>query len=81
MNQDELIATAVKHAERYVAKHCMDIPYVSIKKYSELSGETEAAVRQQVQAGDLPIKQRKKDRGRIYINIELLRKQARESKY
>lgn len=59
----------------------LDLPYISIKKYAELMGETVTAVRQQVNAGYLPIKPRKGPHSRVYINMELLRKQAREAEY
>jgi hypothetical protein len=58
-----------------------DLPFLTIKKYSELTGETEAAVRQQVYAGNLPIRPRGKDRGRIYINMRQLAKMADAAKY
>jgi len=56
-------------------------PYLPIKKYAELTGETEKAVSQQVDKGKLPTKPRNSPKEKIYINMVLLTKNADEQVY
>lgn len=57
------------------------MPFLTVKRYAEITGETQSAVRLQVEEGFLPIKPRRAAKGRIYINLEKLREEARNASY
>lgn len=57
------------------------MPFLTVKRYAEITGETESSIRAQVEEGTLPIKSRKAAKGRIYINLEKLRDQGRNASY
>jgi len=61
----------------------IDAPYLTCAEYGRRVGLTEAAVKQMVQRGQLPVMRRQEPgkRQRTFINVALLAKQALEQKW
>ncbi|WP_431789072.1 hypothetical protein [Avibacterium paragallinarum] len=57
----------------------VDTPFLPVSEYAKRIGKTEKVVRDLVQAGRLPVIERQSEKGRIYINmIALAREAARQ---
>lgn len=54
----------------------VDAPYLSIEEYAKRTGIPIGTVRSSIRAGEVPIKPKKKEKERIYINMIALAKQA-----
>lgn len=51
-------------------------PYVTLKKYAELTGLSLDKVRKMRAAGELPIADKKAERGSVLVNLIAIAKQA-----
>ena len=51
-------------------------PYVTLKKYAELTGLSLDKVRKMRAAGELPIADKKAERGSVLVNLLAIAKQA-----
>ncbi|WP_105893514.1 DNA-binding protein [Haemophilus influenzae] len=51
-------------------------PYVTLKKYAELTGISLDKVRKMRAAGELPIADKKAERGSVLVNLIAIAKQA-----
>ena len=58
-----------------------DWPYQSVRRFAELNGITQTAVRSRVHRGQVPIKPKKKSHEKTLINVALIEKQAIEQNY
>ena len=52
------------------------VPYVTLKKYAELTGLSLDKVRKMRAAGELPIADKKAERGSVLVNLIAIAKQA-----
>ncbi|PCI43996.1 MAG: hypothetical protein COB41_05620 [Proteobacteria bacterium] len=59
----------------------LDTPYLTIREFAKRTGLSVRAVSQRASAGEYPLKPRKNDSEKIFINNALLMKQALERKY
>ncbi|OOF79703.1 DNA-binding protein [Rodentibacter caecimuris] len=51
-------------------------PYVTLKRYAELSGLSLSKVQKMRAAGELPIAEKKGERGSVLVNLIAITKQA-----
>lgn len=56
----------------------VDSPYLTVMEFARRNGVTERSVRDLVQQGRLPIRKRKSEKEKIYINMIALMKEALE---
>ena len=59
----------------------IDTPYLPIDEYARRTGQTPRAVLEQAKKGDLPVKPRKTENDKYFINNALLIKRALEQKH
>ena len=59
----------------------LDWPYQTVKRFAELNGMTEYAVRSRIQRGTLPIRPKVKKGDRCLINVAMLERQALEQQF
>jgi len=58
----------------------IDSPYLTPKEFAKRIGLTESAVRQRASKGEYPLKPRKTENDKIFINVALMTARALENK-